>query len=220
MRFLLYALSLCLAMPAMAADAASRQSLQRFFQQGVWHASAQAHLEHVLHWPKANGVMFWQLPKVQGFPKHLSLIAEQGERRWYVPVELSWWSQAVVSKHYLPKGSLLQANDVVQQEADVTAKTSAWFDRIEQTLGLRLQKDLPASTILQASMLKRPLLIHRGDVVIVEVKQGGLLVRSKAKAMRSACLGDSLWVRLLNNGKTVQAVVLNASTVSVSGGVE
>lgn len=208
---------------AMAApDMAMQSSIKQFFAKGVYLKGAKAELIEVLRWPETSGALRWRMPDHKGHSDRVSLIAEQGEnrslKRWYVPVRLNWWANAVVLKKDQPARAKLTPDLLEVSRINVAGHVGSWWKKPADVTGMRLTRPLKAGNAVYASYVRRPKLIKRGDHVTMIVSQGGLKVTATGKALRSAGLGDRVAVKNLKSKKIVQGVVASASTVQIITG--
>jgi len=214
-----------LSLPAFAlaaSDSAMQQSLQSFFNDGVVVRGASAELIRVERWPTTSGVVHWSLPvALNGHPKRLSLIAEQGGRRWYVPVRVHWWAMAIVMNKNISARSLLTHDMLKRTRADIAGHNRPWMDEISELIGMRLTRRMNKGDLVLSSSVKRPPLIKRGDIVQIILDMGHLHVRAEGKALRSAHRGERVLVKNLRSKEVIQAIVEQAGAVRIQlrGGV-
>ncbi|PIX55833.1 MAG: flagella basal body P-ring formation protein FlgA [Zetaproteobacteria bacterium CG_4_9_14_3_um_filter_54_145] len=210
--------ALALPMQASAAtDAAMQQSLKSFFNQGVVLQGATAELITVQHWPNASGSMRWSLPaSLRNHPGRFSLIAEQGNRRWYVPVLVRWMATAIVMRQQVSARSLLTQSMMKKTRTDIAGHHGPWWQNSETLVGMRLTRPLASGEVILASHVKRPPMIKRGDLVAIMLDVGGVHIRTEGKAMRTAGRGERIMVRNLRSKEVIQAVVENTGLVRVS----
>jgi flagella basal body P-ring formation protein FlgA len=218
-------LLLLLALPAAAdaeTDRAMRDSINQFFAQGVQMKGARAELVEVLRWPDTAGNLRWRMPDLNNHSARPSLIAEQGNgkslRRWYVPVRLNWWAQAVVVKKDMPVRSRLSADMLSIARVNVAGHSGSWWKKTSDLAGMQLTRPLQAGGVVYTSYVHRPKLIRRGDHVTMIASYGGLKVTAVGKVLRSAGIGDRISIRNLKSKQVVQGVVASASTVHILTG--
>jgi len=202
-----------------AADSAMQRSLDKFFSNGVALRGATAELIRVDAWPKAHGSLRWSLPNIKrGHPERLSLIAEQGKKRWYVPVRLHWWAQAVVVIKTVPARTLLLQDMMKRTRTDIAGHSGHWSDNTRDLIGMRLTRPLPKGEVILSSHIKRPPMIKRGDVVQIILDTGRIHVRSEGKAMRNASRGERILVKNLRSNEVIQAIAEKTGVVRISLG--
>lgn len=200
-----------------APDASMQQSLKQFFDNGVVVSGASAELIKVGNWPQTTGAVVWSLPNsLRGHPKRFSLIAQQGKKRWYVPVRVHWWANAIVIKQPVPARSLLSIDMMMKKRTDIAGHSGHWWDNSASLVGMRLNRPLAKGAVILSSYVNKQPLIKRGDIVQIILDLGRLHVRAEGKALRSAGKGDRLKVKNLRSNEVIQATVENRDTVRVS----
>jgi len=208
-----------LSLPAFALaepDSAMQQSLKSFFSHGVVVRGASAELIHVERWPQTTGAMRWSLPSsLYGHPVRLSLVAEQGNRRWYIPVRVHWWATAIVMQKSAPARTLLTHDMLKKTRMDIAGHHSTWLKQISELIGMRLTRRMNKGDLILSSAVKRPPLIKRGDIVQIILDMGHLHVRAEGKALRSANRGERILIKNLRSKEIIQAIVEQAGAVRV-----
>lgn len=219
---------LLLAAPvAYAANDTIEASLHRFFQQGVMLGGARAELIKVLQFPdiKQNGKggFRWSLPHLRNHPMRVSLIVEQGQgihvRRWYVPVQLHWWADALAVRDDVAAHTLLTEDMLEYAHVDVADHAGRWWTDARQLAGTRTTRPLRAGQVLYASYVKRPPLLRRGDRVVLVASIGGIRVTALGEVLKQAGRGDLVRVRNLSSKRMIQATVVDKHTARVLVGV-
>lgn len=213
--------------PALAADArhASLQdSLKAFFAQGIQLHGATAELAEMPRLPAVHGPVHWSMPQVQYPSSHLALIAEQRHgdqvQRWYVPVRLHWWVDAVIANTDLPMNSLLSPDQLAHTRIDVADRAGFWWTHIDDLTGMRLTRPLHAGAPIFNSDVQRPPLVRYGDEVNLVAIIGGIRVTALGKVLNTASKGDSVMVKNMSSNETVQAVIVNKNTARIMlGGI-
>jgi len=208
-----------LSLPAFALaepDSAMQQSLKSFFAHGVVVRGASAELIRVERWPQTTGAVLWSLPAtVPGHPVRLSLIAERGGKRWYIPVRVHWWATAIVMQKSVPARTLLTQDMLKKTRTDIAGHRSLWMDQISELTGMRLTRRMNKGDLILNSAVKRPPLIKRGDIVQIILDVGHLHVRAEGKALRSASRGERILIKNLHSKEVIQAIVEQAGAVRV-----
>jgi flagella basal body P-ring formation protein FlgA len=99
------------------------------------------------------------------------------------------------------------------ETVDATFLQEDGYSSLDEAAGLKARIFIGAEKVILPSMLERPPLIKRGDIVKLVVRSGMITVQTSAVALRDAALGDSIPVQIQDTKKQVQARVLDESTV-------
>ena len=198
---------------------ALQTSLQNYFKQGIYFQGAKAELVKVIRLPKIQGAVRWKMPRLSRHAGIISLIAEQGKgqhlQRWYVPVKLRWWANVVTARQELPIRALLQPSMLQVEYQDVADHTGHWWKDIQALKGMRLTRPMHAHKPIYTSMVKRPPLIKRGEIITILAGNHGFSVRAAGQAMKSAGLGERVLVQNMRSKQRIEGVVIDAHTVRV-----
>jgi len=201
----------------------TKASLHNFFTQGVTLQGAKAELVNVLRWPVlkrgSKGELRWHLPRLRNHPMRVSLIVEQGKdegvRRWYVPVQLRWWADALVVRDDVAAHTLITASMLKSVRVNVADHAGHWWTDARQLEGTRTTRPLRAGQVLYTSYVKRPPLLQRGDRIVLVARARGVKVTAIGEVLKSAGRGDKVRVRNLSSKRMLQATVIDKYTARV-----
>ena len=133
----------------------------------------------------------------------------------YVPIRLHAWIEAVVAATNLAPNTALAASDLTRGRVDMFASPGGILTDGAQAEGRTLQVGLLAGAPILKSFLKAPLIVHRGEKVLLTLTDKTMIVRDTAVALADGRIGDSIAVRNPESGKIVQATVAPDGTVAV-----
>ncbi len=139
-----------------------------------------------------------------------------GGVRWkiYLPVRIRRYAQVVVAARALPAGHVLSAADLKRTRLEVDGLRS--YHREPRRLdGMVLRRALAAGQPVEAVHVSPPVLVRRGQRIVVEARAGGLAVRAAGVALADGRKGDTIRVRNLRSKRVVQAVVTGRGRVEV-----
>jgi len=221
-RLLFTLMAVALLMPVSASAGEMKDSLHALFAKGIRHQGAIAELIEVSRWPNTHGAVIWKVPHISRHSSRMSLIAEQGsgaqKRRWYVPVRVHWWADAVVVRQEAQVRSRLLADMLEVKRVDVAGHIGVWWSRPADLAGMQVIRPLHKGDVVYSSSVKQPPLIRRGDRVTIVARIGAIAVHAEGRALRSGSRGDRLLVQNLRSKQTVQATIEDAHTVIVPSG--
>lgn len=133
-----------------------------------------------------------------------------------VPVEIHRATDVLVLKRAVGRGENIRAEDVLVQPRVVPGLTSPYVSRIADLTGRLTRRPVPEGTAVTADSLDAPLLIHRGQSVILAARAGGLEVRAPGIALADASAEQRVRVRNLNSLKVIEGVADTAGVVRVT----
>lgn len=139
----------------------------------------------------------------EDFSGRSSVRLRQDGRRYWLRVTFVRLVETPVAARPLPSGHLLQEADVTRSRVPLAELAGHRPLRPEQVLGRKLRRRLKAGQPLRDDWLERPLLVRRGDRLLLRARARGVVVEVAARALASARVGDRLPVENLQSGKRV-----------------
>jgi flagella basal body P-ring formation protein FlgA len=132
-----------------------------------------------------------------------------------VPVDIHHATDVLVLRRAVGRGEIIRAEDVLVQSRELPGLTSPFVSRIPDLSGRLTRRPIPEGTAVTADALDAPLLIHRGQNVVLAARAGGLEVRAPGIALADAGAEQRVRVRNLNSLKIVEGVADTAGVVRV-----
>ena len=132
-----------------------------------------------------------------------------------VPVDIHHATDVLVLRRAVGRGEIIRAEDVLVQSRELPGLTSPFVSRIPDLNGRLTRRAIPEGTAVTADALDAPLLIHRGQNVVLAARAGGLEVRAPGIALADAGAEQRVRVRNLNSLKIVEGVADTAGVVRV-----
>jgi len=132
-----------------------------------------------------------------------------------VPVDIHHATQVLVMRRAVGRGEIIRTEDVLVQSRELPGLTSPFVSRVADLSGRQTRRPIPEGTAVTADALDAPLLIHRGQSVVLAARAGGLEVRAPGIALADAGAEQRVRVRNLNSLKIVEGVADTAGVVRV-----
>jgi flagella basal body P-ring formation protein FlgA len=125
----------------------------------------------------------------------------------------------VVAKRSIETGTILRAVDVELKVVEKPAANGATLKNIETVVGQESLRSYSAGQPIDTRSLRKPILVRRGDAVVVVAKAAGVRVRTTVKALADGAVGELLPVESLVNREKFSVVVtgLRQAEVFASG---
>ncbi len=162
---------------------------------------------------------------LQGFLRAGSRIGQKtivgvrcpGSRPWklYVPVVVETRSRVWVARRPLPRGHLLEPDDLQADIRDVSGMTAGYVSNPQSLLGQRLRTSVLAGRVLSPRLLEADDLVGRGQTVTLAVAGRGLNIRMSGKALMDGALNERIRVENLHSGRIVEGIVRSREVVEV-----
>ncbi|HXE16611.1 MAG TPA: flagellar basal body P-ring formation chaperone FlgA [Stellaceae bacterium] len=133
----------------------------------------------------------------------------------YVPLRLHAWGMAVVAATNLAPGTRLTAADLTMQRLDIIATNGAYLTDTRQAEGMILRTNIRAGAPILSALLEKPVIVHRGDTVVLTLFDTAVTIRTSVVAMEDGRAGDRILVQNPDSKKTVRAAVADAGAVEI-----
>ena len=133
-----------------------------------------------------------------------------------VPPDLHRTADEHEMRRAVARGENIALGDEIGQSRVLPGLTSPYVSRPEDLAGRLTRRPIPEGTAVTADALDAPLLIHRGQSVVLTARAGGLEVRAPGMAMADAAAEQRVRVRNLNSLKIVEGIADTAGVVRVN----
>lgn len=143
-------------------------------------------------------------------------VDDQLVRNMSIPVEVEALANMVVALYPLPRGMVVEANDVSLQKRDMTNVSGKVSFNLSDVLGKRVRVPIRANTPVRSDFLERVPLVKNGQVVTILAENGAFRVTATGMAQGTGAEGDLIMVQNMNSKKSVQGRVVDAGTVAVN----
>lgn len=136
--------------------------------------------------------------------------------RWtmYVPVRLHAWADAVVAATNLAPNRAVTSRDLTRGRVDLYNGNGGVMTNPSEIEGKILRVGVTAGAPILSPFLDLPVVVRRGQKVIVTLVDGTMTIKATALALEDGRVGDNIAVQNPDSQKTVHA------TVSRDGNVE
>jgi flagella basal body P-ring formation protein FlgA len=121
----------------------------------------------------------------------------------------------VVAIRSLARGEVIREGDVTLQRVPTADKLPGAMHRLEDATGHELVRAVAAGFPVTTDTLRQPLVVHRGEVVTVLARAGGVRIRTNARAREEGSVGELVAVESLSNRTTYYARVTSSREVEV-----
>lgn len=122
-------------------------------------------------------------------------------------VHVKVYRDVLVVSRNLMRGDVLAASDISLQEVDISQLRGQLMEDAQLAVGMEARRNINTGTALSADMLDAPLLVRRGDAVVLTAERAGVSIRQQGTAMQDGESGRQISVRNTRSNRVVQAVV-------------
>lgn len=134
----------------------------------------------------------------------------------FVPIDLTVQRPIVVAARPLAHGETLTAADLQLVEHNVARLTGQYFINLDEAVGMAVRRALAQGAPVLGEQLQPPLLIKRGDSVLITAAGSTIAVKMNGVAMTDGRRGEQIRVKNSSSGKIVAARVAAAGVVEVA----
>ena len=106
----------------------------------------------------------------------------------------------------IPRGREIKGENLLSEQRWLSLSLSESMIAIAQATGRKAARKLRAGQVISRRDLKHPMLIKRGDRVMVQCLVGGLVIRVEAEARSNAAEGEPVELRKLGQRDTFFAI--------------
>lgn len=122
-------------------------------------------------------------------------------------VNVKVYREMLVSSRNLSRGALITDADISIEEVDISQVRGQLIDDPQAAIGMEVRRNVSAGTALSGDMLNAPIMVRRGDTVMLTAERGGISIRQQGTAMQDGESGRQITVRNTSSNRVVQAVV-------------
>lgn len=148
------------------------------------------------------------------YPSRMKLALRCGER-WSetVVARARLHAEVLVAARDLPAGAALDEDSLRREARDVSATPEA-IGALDAVQGFVARRALREGTLLQARLLREPVLVRRGQAVRIVARHGGAIaVESAGESLGQGKRGDTVRVRNRGSGRVIEARVSGPAEV-------
>lgn len=133
----------------------------------------------------------------------------------FVPVTINIFGKIVVADTSIPKKTLIQPHHLALKEQQLNITRYANYDSIKLVVGMLAKRSIKQGSAITPSRLQPPMLVARGDQVIISAKNNIIAIQMKGEALSSGALGEQISVKNASSNRVIRAQVVERGRVAV-----
>lgn len=133
----------------------------------------------------------------------------------YIPVGLTVSVPVVVTARSVSRGQRLAPADLSMALTDVSTLRQGHYVNPAELAGYEVARNLTKGTVVTPYIANPPVMIERGDRVIIVATGAGLSVQTEGEALRDGSEGQQIPVRNLSSRQTIHAYVKSKGVVEI-----
>lgn len=137
--------------------------------------------------------------------------------RWqiFIPSEIEVYGKAVAAATSIRKNAKIRASDMHLVERQVNSNRYGSYADLEQVVGMIAKRTIRQGSIVKPSHLRPPMVIARGDEVLIQAKSGPIAIQMKGEALSAGVVGEQISVKNVSSNRIIRAQVIEKGRVSV-----
>ncbi|WP_409526623.1 flagellar basal body P-ring formation chaperone FlgA [Nitrincola sp. MINF-07-Sa-05] len=132
-----------------------------------------------------------------------------------VTAQVRQFMMVVVAARPIVRHGRISADDLKMQEQDIARLNQEYFTREQDLLGKLSRRHIGSNQVITTRMLEAALAVNRGDSVAIEVRRGGLVIRTPGIALEDGRINEQITVRNARSGIELRANVVGNGVVQV-----
>jgi flagella basal body P-ring formation protein FlgA len=134
----------------------------------------------------------------------------------YVPIRLHAWIEAVVARANLTPNTRLAADHLALGRVDMFSGNGGVLTEPSQAEGKILRVGLIAGAPILSPFLDLPIVVHRGQNVLVTLTASTMIIRATAVALEDGRAGENITVENPDSKKKMHATVVEDGSVELN----
>jgi flagellar basal body P-ring formation protein FlgA len=134
----------------------------------------------------------------------------------YVPVDLDIYRPVVVATRPLANGVIVTKDDVELSLLDVGQLAGTYLTALDDAIGMGVKRPIMQGRPLLSLQLEQPLLIRRGEMVVINAAAGVLAVKMTGTALTDGHRGEQIRIKNQTSSRIIDARVTAPNQVTVA----
>lgn len=138
-------------------------------------------------------------------------------RPWslFVTARVQQFVTVVTASRPISRHSRINGNALSLREQDIQLLRSDYFTRLQDVAGQTARVPIRNGEVISPRQLEASLAVRRGDAITLQVRRGGLLIRTKGFALEDGRLNQQIDVRNASSGRELRGVVTAPGVVTM-----
>ncbi len=130
-----------------------------------------------------------------------------------VTVKPDIYLPVIIAKTALERDQVLSEEDVTTKKININSTRGEYLTQVDDVVGMTVKRRIRDRQPITKHQLDMPLLVERGQRVIMVAVQNGVEARTVGEAMKKGRKGETINVKNQSSGKVVTAVVTERGVV-------
>lgn len=139
------------------------------------------------------------------------------EKKWSISTSavIKVYETVIVLSRPVQRGDIITPQHLAIEKRDVSKLRGDFITQAGQIENKQAARQMSAGDVLSLRSFVEPLLIKRGDKIIISTVQPAFAIRMNGLAMMDGAKGQRIRIKNENSGRIISATVVEAGVVSV-----
>ncbi len=142
--------------------------------------------------------------------------SEKSKWTLYLRAFVTMKQDIVHARRFISRGTVISKNDLVIDNIEISNSNTKFFHKPHNIIGKVAKRNIAIGRKISATALKPAIIIKRGQEVNIIAQTGGILIRTKGKALSDGAKGQIVKVKNNRSKRELQATVIAPNTVKVN----
>lgn len=132
-----------------------------------------------------------------------------------VTVKPDIYLPVIVANSTLERGQVISADHITMRKLNISNTRGDYLTQPEEVIGMTVKRRVRDRQPITLNQLESPLLVERGQRVMMVAEQNGVEAHTMGEAMKKGRKGEIIKVKNERSGRVVSAVVTDLGVVSM-----
>jgi len=140
----------------------------------------------------------------------------QPYKKAFFRAKVHMYESVVVTNRVMATGELVTPDDIHVEKKEINALMAGYITDSKQPIGFIMKRMTNSGSVLEESMLDKPVILKTGSMIHITAKMGEANVQAQGIALQDGKNGQVIRVRNTVTKKIVSGTVIDADTVQVA----
>jgi len=151
--------------------------------------------------------------------KHVTVKAEcQDTKPWKIHLSINFeiYASSVIAATPIPRGQVIGEAQLDEKELIINQGQHSGYSHKKDLLGKVAKRSIRAGAIIQASFVKAPQLVKKGDNVVIIASNDFISVKMNGTALTDGLLGQQISIQNNQSKRIIKGKVLRTGVVTIT----
>ena len=175
-------------------------------------------LDSRLQLPTCTQAVHVKLPQSLSLGRSQVKVSCSGSKVWAlnVPVNIILITNVVVLNQPVSRGTTISEHLLAYRKINLGGLRNGYFLKKDLVIGKQSKRALSGETVLNGHLVLPPVLVHKGDKVMIMAKKGSMSVKMPGEALNNGREGKQIRVKNTRSNRIIKAKVVDSGLVVVN----